>query len=184
MNVVLASEQENITALTHLSVGKTNFLHGPELERGKMKVKSTLLIVAILSPIFIASFTQPVNAFTIGCKSAQSQAKMLSSRAEVGMKLEFEYRSRPIYEDAYRVYKSANETYRDWERIITKSPKCFKKSEVQNVKKVLKPISIFQSMSTRYGATIAERFNYGSPDPCFQFLGNDNAYLACSIDNY
>jgi hypothetical protein len=149
-----------------------------------MKVKSSLLILATLSPIFIASFTQPVNAFTIGCKSAQSQAEMLSSRAEVGMKLEYKYRLMSIYADAYRQYKRANEDYRDWERVVAKSPKCFKKSEIQNIKKILKSISVFQSMSTRYGATIAERFNYGSPDPCFKFLGDDNAYLACSIENY
>jgi hypothetical protein len=149
-----------------------------------MKVKSSLLIVAILSQIFIASFMQPVNAFTIGCKSAQYQAEMLSSRAEVGMKLEYKYRLMPIYEDAYRQYKRANVDYRDWERIVAKSPKCFKKNEVQNIKKVLKPVSVFQSMSTRYGATIAERFNFGSPDPCFKFLGDERAYLACSIENY
>jgi hypothetical protein len=149
-----------------------------------MKVKTSLLLVVIFSPIFLASFSQPAVAFTIGCKSAQSQAEMLSSRAEVGMKLEYKYRLMPIYADAYRQYKRANEDYRDWERVIAKSPKCFKKSEVQNIKKVLQPISVFQSMSTRYGATIAERFNYGSPDPCFKFLGNDRAYLACSIDNY
>jgi hypothetical protein len=35
MNVVSASEQENIIALTHLNVGKTNFLQGPELAIGK-----------------------------------------------------------------------------------------------------------------------------------------------------
>ena len=109
---------------------------------------------------------------------------MLASRAEVSMKLEYKYRLMPIYADAYRQYKRANEDYRDWERIVANSPKCFKKSEIQNVRKVLKPISIFQSMSTRYGATIAERFNYGSPDPCFKYLGEDNAYLACSIENY
>jgi len=149
-----------------------------------MKVKTSLLLVVIFSPIFLASFSQPAVAFTIGCKSAQNQAEMLASRAEVGMKLEYEYRSMPIYDNAYRQYKKANEDYRDWERVVAKSPKCFKKSEVQNVKKILKPISIFQSMSVRYGKTIAERYNYGSSDPCFKFLGDDNAYLACSIDNY
>lgn len=149
-----------------------------------MKIKSPLLLIMTLILNFSVFSTHPASAFTIGCKSAQYQAEMLSSRAEVGMKLEYKYRRMPIYADAYRQYKRANEDYRDWERIVAKSPKCFKKSEIQNVRKVLKPISIFQSMSTRYGATIAERFNYGSPDPCFKFLGEDNAYLACSIENY
>lgn len=149
-----------------------------------MKMKLSLLLALTLLPIFLTTLNQPAVAFTLGCKSAQNQAKMLSSRAEVGMKLEIKYRSMPIYDDAYRQYKRANEDYRDWERIVANSPKCFKTSEIQNVRKVLKPISIFQSMSTRYGATIAERFNYGSPDPCFKYLGEDNAYLACSIENY
>lgn len=147
----------------------------------KMKMKLSLLLAVTLLPIFLTSLNQPAVAFTLGCKSAQNQAKMLSSRAEVGMKLENKYRSMPIYDDAYRQYKRANEDYRDWERVVLKSPKCFKKNEVQNVKKVLKPISIFQSMSTRYGKTIAERYNYGSPDPCFKFLGEDQAYFECSV---
>ena len=161
-----------------------NFHRDLELGSVKMKVKSSLLLAVTLVLNYAVFFTHPASAFTIGCKSAQKQANMLASRAEVGMKLEFEYRSMPIYGDAYRVYKGANEDYRDWKRVVVKSPKCFKKSEVKKVKKLLKPISVFQSMSTRYGATIAERFNYGSPDPCFKFLGDDRAYLACSIDNY
>lgn len=158
-----------------------NFLRDPESVMTKIKIKLSLLLTLTLLPIFPTYVTQSALAFTLGCKSAQNQAKMLSSRAEVGMKLEFEYRSMPIYGDAYRQYKRANEDYRDWERIVAKSPKCFKKSEVENVKRILKPIAVFQSMSTRYGKTIAERFNYGSPDPCFKFLGEDQAYFECSV---
>ena len=130
------------------------------------------------------SSTQSAQAFTFGCKSAQRQAEMFASRAEIGMKLEYKYRLMPIYADAYRQYKRANEDYRDWVRTVTKSPKCFKKGEIRNIRRVLKPISDYQSMSTRYGAAIAQRFNYGSPDPCFKYLGEDSAYLACSIENY
>lgn len=145
---------------------------------------SWMVSLIILAPNFMTPLSQSAYAFTFGCKTAQSQAEMFASRAEIGMKLENKYRLMPIYADAYRQYKRANEDYRDWERTINKSPKCFKKGKVQNIRRVLKPISAYQSMSTRYGAAIAQRFNYGSPDPCFKYLGEDSAYLACSIENY
>ena len=150
--------------------------------RGKQLIG--VCLVLSLVTLFLVSNSRPANAFAIGCKSAQKEANMLASRAEVGMKLEYKYRLMPIYADAYRQYKRANEDYRNWERVVAKSPKCFKKSEVENVKRVLKPVAVFESMSTRYGKTIAERFNYGSSDPCFKLLGDDSAYLACSIENY
>ena len=167
-----------------VSIGRAGGIEeGKEMKRIAIGL-AWMISLIILAPSFMISSSQSAQAITFGCKTAQRQAEMLASRAEIGMKLENKYRLMPIYADAYRQYVRANEDYRDWERTISKSPKCFKQGEVRKIRKALKPISVYESMSTRYGATIAQRNNYGSPDPCFKYLGEDNAYLACSIDNY
>ena len=125
--------------------------------------------------------TSSSSAFTIGCRKAQSESEMLSSRSKIGMDLEKKYLSMGLYGDAYRFYFRANEDYRDWERVVAKSPKCFNSSTLSRTRRMLKPISGYQDMSSRYGYEIARRNNFGSPDPCFKYLGEDNAYLKCRI---
>ena len=123
------------------------------------------------------------SAFTLGCKNAQSQSKMYSSRAEIGMNMEIKFLNMGNYLSAYQFYRKANEDYRNWEDTVLRSPKCFRTSDISKTKRVLKLISSFQTMSSRYGVDIARRNNYGSLDPCFRYLGEDNAYLQCSIEN-
>jgi hypothetical protein len=120
-------------------------------------------------------------AFTIGCKKVQQEAQILSSRSKSGMELERKYVNMRLYEDAYRFYFKANQDYRDWERAVSKSPKCFKYTDLLRVRNVLKSISGYQTMSSRYGYDIASRNNFGSSDPCFKFLGEDSSYMKCRI---
>lgn len=65
---------------------------------------------------------------------------------------------------------------------MNKSPKCFTRGDyVPKTKQMLKDYEKNQTMASRYGIEIARNNNYGSPDPCFKYLGEDNAYLKCRI---
>ena len=121
------------------------------------------------------------SAITFGCSKAQKDAEMYKSRAKGGRDLEKKYLNMRLYSDAYRNFQTAVNDYYYWNAIVSKSPKCFTSKYINTTKRELKSVSINYSMATRYGVEIARRNNYGSPDPCFKFLGEDEAYLNCSI---
>lgn len=120
------------------------------------------------------------KAISFGCSKAQKDAEMYRTRAVGGQNLEKKYLKMGLYSDAYRNFQSAVNDYYYWNATVSKSPKCFKKDYVNKVKKALKSVSVNYTMATRYGLEIAKRNNYGSSDPCFKYLGNDEAYLNCS----
>ena len=124
------------------------------------------------------------SAISFGCSKAQKEAEMYKSRAETGQKLENQYFARGMYFDAFQMFQTAVNDYWYWNKTVNKSPKCFSKSYISSNRLKLKGISVNQTMSTRYGLDVAKRNNYGSPDPCFKYLGEDNAYLECSMRNY
>ena len=143
------------------------------------------LTVVLLWTLLLTLVTSPAtNAVTFGCSSAQKEAERHRSRAEIGQRLENQYYARGTYFDAFQMFQTAVNDYWTWNKIVTKSPKCFSKSYISSNKKKLKSVSVNQTMASRYGTEIARRNNYGSPDPCFKYLGDDNAYLECSIRNY
>ncbi len=144
------------------------------------KTVASFLLLFFFQTISLA-VSSSSNAFTIGCKKVQSEAEMLTSRAKIGMDLEKKYLNMRLYFDAYQLYFKANEDFRDWERLVSKSNKCFRSAEISRIRILLKPISSYQTMSSRYGQEVARKNNYGSPDPCFKYLGEDNAYLKCRI---
>lgn len=89
-----------------------------------------------------------------------------------------------MYSTAFQMFQGAVNDYYLWNSVTKKSPKCFSKTYIRTVKSQLASVSINYTMASRYGADIAARNNYGSLDPCFKFLGEDQAYLECSIDQY
>jgi hypothetical protein len=143
-------------------------------------------IITVVSLSLIVSFVQPTVSFAVsfGCSKAQKEAEMYRSRAESGQKLENKYYASGVYFDAFQMFQSAVNDYWYWNKTVSKSPKCFTKSYIASNKLKLKGVSVNQTMSTRYGSEVAKRNNYGSANPCFKYLGDDNAYLECSIRNY
>lgn len=124
------------------------------------------------------------SAISFGCKKAQSEASSYLSSALSLRDSELVDMNRGRYDNAFSSFQYANRFYTSWLKTVNKSPKCFSSSYVLMNKSKLKSVSVNQSMQSRYGADIASRFNYGSPDPCFKYLGQDNAYLECSMRNY
>jgi hypothetical protein len=143
-------------------------------------------IASILVSLLLVTSLQGTSASAIsfGCSKAQKEAEMYKSRAEIGQKLENQYYGRGMYFDAFQMFQTAVNDYWYWNKTVSKSPKCFSKSYISSNKLKLKSVSVNQTMATRYGLDIAKRNNYGSPNPCFKYLGDDNAYLECSIRNY
>lgn len=146
-----------------------------------MKRLAALLVSSLL--LFSLQWTN-ASAVSFGCSKAQKEAEMYKSRAESGQRLENQYYARGMYFDAFQMFQTAVNDYWNWNKTVSKSPKCFSKPYISSNKSKLKSISVNQTMATRYGLEIAQRNNYGSPNPCFKYLGDDNAYLECSIRNY
>jgi len=140
-----------------------------------------LILITLFQSIFIG-FGAPSNAFTIGCKKAQSDATFHLKNAFYFQNSEIDYYRKGMYADAYRSFQGAYNSYYEWQKVVNKSPKCFTRGDyVSKTKSMLKDYEKNQSMATRYGTEIARHNNYGSPDPCFKYLGEDNAYLNCRI---
>ena len=142
-----------------------------------------LALIVGLQVVPLATLSS-ASAITFGCSKAQQEAERYRSRAESGQRIENEHIRRGIYSDAFRMFQSAVGDYWNWNKTISKSPKCFSKAYVSSNKMKLKSVSVNQTMASRYGNDVAKRNNYGSPDPCFKYLGEDNAYLECQIRNY
>lgn len=147
------------------------------------KLRKFTLIVAF-SVCFSGISVPEGNALAFGCSKAQKEASMYLSRAKIGKKLELEYKGKGSYSTAFRMFEGAVNDYYLWNSVVKKSPKCFTSEYVKTNRSLLASVSINYSMASRYGDYIAARNNYGSPDPCFKYLGEDQAYLNCSIDNY
>ena len=147
-------------------------------------MKRPFLVFVITTGFLLLSSPTNSSAITFGCSKAQEEAERYRSRAEIGQRIEIQHIKRGIYFDAFRMFQSAAEDYWKWNKVISKSPKCFSRAYISSNKLKLKSISVNQTMASRYGNDIAKRNNYGSPDPCFKFLGEDNAYLECQIRNY
>ena len=139
---------------------------------------SILILFVLLGSLLLP---QSAQAIAFGCSSAKKDAEMYSSRALIGQKLELKYYNQGNYSDAFRFFQGAVNDYYLWNKSITNSPKCFTKTYVSEMKKSLKSVSINYTMASRYGQGIASKNNYGSSDPCFKFLGQDSAYLNCSM---
>ena len=146
-----------------------------------MRRLSFILVFGLL-----ITFLYPANssAISFGCSKAQKDAANYLNMAVSSMKLEADYIRKGAYDTAFSTFQYANKWYTTWQSIVKKSPKCFSGSYVTNNKLRLKSVSVNQIMQSRYGLEIARQYNFGSPDPCFKYLGEDNAYLECSMRNY
>jgi hypothetical protein len=139
-------------------------------------------LVVLLFQFLSLQFSAQTNAFSIGCKKAQSDATFHLKSAFFFQNSEVDYYRKGMYADAFRSFQGAYNSYYEWRKVVNKSPKCFTRGDyVSKTKSMLKDYEKNQSMATRYGTDIARRNNYGSPDPCFKYLGEDNAYLNCRI---
>jgi hypothetical protein len=135
--------------------------------------------------VIVSTFSLPAaGAISFGCSKAQSEASRFLSRAKTGKNLEQEYLARGMYSTAFRMFQGAVNDYYLWNSAVKKSPKCFSATYVRTNKAQLATVSVNYTMASRYGSDIAARNNYGSADPCFKFLGEDQAYLKCSMDQY
>lgn len=124
-------------------------------------------------------------AISIGCSTAQKEASSYLGSAFSAQNSEIDYLKKGNYRLAFSSFEYAHKFYVQWNKIVNKSPKCFKKDNyVSRVRSAFKGYTVNQTMITRYGYEIASRNNFGSPDPCFKYLGEDNAYLECSMRNY
>lgn len=122
------------------------------------------------------------SAITFGCSKAQKEASQYLSSAFSSQNLEVEYVRKGMYSEAFSSFQYTVKWFSTWKKIVNKSPKCFTKGNyVKKVKEALKSYDKNLTMAGRYGIDIARRFNYGSLDPCFKYLGDDEAYLNCSI---
>lgn len=138
-----------------------------------------LILVFLLSPLG----TSNSLAISFGCKKAQSEASWYLESAFYYQNSEIDNYRKRLYSDAYRHFQKAVDNYSLWRKVVTKSPKCFTKDNyVKRVRSALKGYENNQTMASRYGIEIAKRNNYGSADPCFNYLGNDEDYLQCRIN--
>lgn len=145
-----------------------------------------LKVYALVLTLFINAnflFSAPsASAITFGCKKAQSEATSYLKSAYSSQNREIKYLKQGMYQPAFSSFQYAHKWYTEWKRIVSKSPKCFVKDNyVKRVKASFKGYEYNLTMASRYGVEIAKRYNYGSPDPCFKYLGDDNAYLECSM---
>lgn len=144
-----------------------------------------LITIGLFS--LMVSFLQPTNssAITLGCSKAQKDASSYLSSAFSAQNSEVKYLKKGMYQPAFSSFQYAHKFYVEWNKIVIKSPKCFKKDNyISKVRDAFKGYTVNQTMASRYGLEVAKRNNYGSPDPCFKYLGEDNAYLECSMRNY
>ena len=145
-----------------------------------MRKVTTFLIFTLITS-FSNQFSN-ASAITFGCSKAQKEASQYLSSAFSSQNSEVDYLQRGMYFDAFSSFQYAVKWYSNWKKIVNKSPKCFTKGNyVNKVKTALKSYDKNLTMAGRYGIDIARRYNYGSPDPCFKYLGDDEAYLNCSI---
>lgn len=141
--------------------------------------------VVLISSLLITMLpTSNASALSFGCSKAQKDSTNYLALALSSMKSEIKDIKKGMYLPAFSSFQYANKWYVNWQKIVTNSPKCFTGSFITINKTKLKSVSVNQTMQSRYGQDIARLNNYGSPDPCFQYLGEDNAYLECSMRNY
>ncbi len=144
-------------------------------------------LVTVLLFAFTLSLFQTSNSYgiSLGCSKAQKEASSYLGSAFSAQNAEIDYLKKGMYGPAFSSFEYAHKFYVQWNKIVTKSPKCFQKDNyVTRVRSAFKGYTVNQTMITRYGYEIAKRNNFGSPDPCFKYLGQDNAYLECSMRNY
>lgn len=146
----------------------------------------TTKLVAIVTALLVSAnllFAVPVaNSITLGCKKAQTEATSYLKSAYSSQNAEIRYLKRGMYDVAFSSFQYTYRWFTEWQKIVNESPNCFKKSNyVSRVRASLKGYETNQTMASRYGTEIAKKYNYGSPDPCFKYLGEDKAYLACRI---
>ena len=136
-----------------------------------------MVLSLLISSIQISN----ASAFTLGCSKAQKDGANYLSSSLSSLASENNYLKRGMYDAAFSSFQYANKWYASWLGIVNKSPKCFTNAYITRNKSKLKTVSVNQAMHQRYGVAIASRYNYGSPDPCFKFLGDDEAYFNCSV---
>lgn len=123
------------------------------------------------------------NAISFGCGKAQKDASSYLASAFSMQNAEMEYLRKGMYQPAFSSFQAAHKWFTTWKSIVNKSPKCFQKDNyVSRVNKALSRYKDNLTMASIYGNDVAARNNYGSPDPCFKYLGDDNNYLACLME--
>jgi len=136
------------------------------------------LIISLLSTALPST-----QAFTFGCKKAQREASSYLASAFSAQDSEINYLQKRNYSSAFSSFQYGVKWFESWRKIVDKSPKCFQRNNYfARVKVALKGFAINQTMALRYGIEIAKRNNWGSPDPCFVHLGNDQRYYECRIE--
>lgn len=147
-----------------------------------MTTKWAAIVTAFLISANLLLAVPLAHSITLGCKKAQTEATSYLKSAYSSQNAEIRYLKRGMYDVAFSSFQYTNRWFTEWQKIVKKSPNCFKKSNyVSRVRVSLKGYETNQSMASRYGTDIAKKYNYGSPDPCLKYLGEDNAYLACRI---
>lgn len=142
------------------------------------RILPLLIVIGLIVP------SDSASAITFGCSKAQVDAKKYLTMTLGSISDERSDLKKGRYDSAFSSFQYANKWYSEWISTIKKSSKCFSGTYISSSKLKLKSASVNQTMQTRYGQDIARRYNYGSPDPCFKYLGEDNAYLECSMSNY
>jgi hypothetical protein len=147
-----------------------------------MNTKWAAVVTASLISANLLLAAPLAHSITLGCKKAQTEATSYLKSAYSSQNAEIRYLKRGMYDVAFSSFQYTHRWFTEWQKIVNKSPNCFKKSNyVSRVRASLKGYETNQTMASRYGTDIAKKHNYGSPDPCFKYLGEDNAYLACRI---
>jgi hypothetical protein len=144
-----------------------------------------LKLLSIFTAATLALTTLSISnasALTFGCKKAQNDASSYLSSAFSMQEAEINYLRKGMYQPAFSSFQAAHKWYSTWKSIVYKSPKCFQKDNyISRVNNALRRYKDNLTMASIYGNDVAARNNYGSPDPCFKYLGEDNNYLACSL---
>lgn len=147
-----------------------------------MRKLGRLSVVAISILVFSTLSTSQGSALAFGCSKAQRDASSYLGSAFSAQNAEGDYINKGNYSSAFSSFQYAHKFYVEWNKIVSKSPKCFNKDNyISRVRAAFKGYTTNQTMASRYGLEVAKRNNYGSLDPCFKYLGEDNNYLACSM---
>ena len=97
------------------------------------------------------------HSFSLGCSKAQADAKQAGYVATISIEAEERYVNMSKYTQAYQEYLVTNAFVNKWKKIVSKSPKCFKK-ELNVIEPIFRKFYSKATMCERYGNSVCRTY--------------------------
>lgn len=97
------------------------------------------------------------QSFSLGCAKAQAEAKSAGYAASVSIQAETRYVDGSRFTEAYQEYLAANKFTKEWKRIVSKSPKCFR-DQIRTIDPIFRKFYSKATMCERYGNSICSTY--------------------------